>query len=63
MRQLTPFGCLITFTLMLSIACFALGVTSCTISFQNFDTHGTTTEEEQQTTTPDISTQATLPLK
>lgn len=44
---------------------FLIVTTGCTISMQNISTHGTATDlvDEEQTTTPDIKTDLSLPIK
>jgi hypothetical protein len=41
-----------------------LGLASCTLSFQNIDTHGTATDlvDENQATSPNVSPSFSLPL-
>lgn len=62
-KRLTGFGWFSFLSLAIGVLILVCAASSCTISFQNFDTHGETLEEMQQTTEPDISTQATIPLK
>ena len=51
---------LVTLTIIFMIA---MALTSCTISFQNFDTHGTATDlvDEDQKASPDIKTDLSIP--
>ncbi len=48
---------------LLVILTTALILCSCTISFQNIDTHGTASDvvDENQTASPDIKTDLTIP--
>lgn len=49
---------------LLLITLIAVFVSSCTLSFQNIDTHGTATDlvDENQATSPTISPTITVPV-
>lgn len=48
---------------LLFIVAFTVLATSCTLSLQNVDTHGQTTDaaEDNQTASPDVSPNLTIP--
>ena len=62
LARLSYYGWFSVISFLTAILAFTLAITACTVSFQNLDTHGTTTDSESQATSPDISTQATIPL-